>query len=82
MTKVFAIAFVLLMNAALDAHEVRPGYLEIRQRSAEIYDVLWKVPARGDLRLRLEVRFPEQCSIIEPPVKMQLSDAFLHYSHG
>ncbi len=77
MTKVFVVVFILLLNVALDAHEVRPGYLEIRQRSAEIYDVLWKVPARGDLRLRLEVRFPEQCSITDPSVQMQSGNAFL-----
>lgn len=72
--------FFLLFEAwhSSDAHEVRPGYLEIRQRSAEIYDVLWKVPALGDLRLRLEVRFPEQCSVTVPPVTMQSGDAFLN----
>jgi hydrogenase/urease accessory protein HupE len=42
------------------AHEVRPGYLELRQTGEETYDVLWKVPAKGDdLRLGLYVRFPE-----------------------
>ena len=41
------------------AHEVRPAYLELRQTAPEIYDVLWKVPARGEnLRLALYVRFP------------------------
>ena len=74
------ILFLFLLTRAppsLDAHEVRPGYLELRQRSAEIYDVLWKVPARGDLRLRLEVRFPEQCSITDPSVQMQSGNAIL-----
>jgi len=42
------------------AHEVRPGYLELTQTTAEDYDVLWKVPALGnDLRLGLYVRFPD-----------------------
>ena len=74
------IAFMTLLLAAprlLDAHEVRPGYLEIRQRSAEVYDVLWKVPARGDLRLGLEVLFPQQCSVIGPSVRMQTGGAFV-----
>ena len=70
---------LLVIRAActLDAHEVRPGYLEIRQRSADTYAVLWKVPARGDLRLRLEVRFPERCSVTVPSVKTQVGNAFL-----
>jgi hypothetical protein len=79
--RIFALIplFLLLMKAgdSVDAHEVRPGYLEIRQRSAETYDVLWKVPALGDLRLRLEVRYPEQCSLVGPPVTIQSGDAFL-----
>jgi HupE / UreJ protein len=41
------------------AHEVRPAYLELRQVSVEDYEVLWKVPGRGeDLRLGLHVLFP------------------------
>src|SRR6266571_1396196 len=41
---------VLLAGFARDAvaHEVRPAYLELRQSDAETYDVLWKVPGRGE----------------------------------
>lgn len=53
-----ALALVVLANSAL-AHEVRPGYLELRQTGADVYDVLWKVPGRGDdLRLGLYVELP------------------------
>jgi len=41
------------------AHEMRPGYLELKQTGEETYDVLWKVPAAGtDMRLGIYVRFP------------------------
>jgi hydrogenase/urease accessory protein HupE len=44
------------------AHEVRPAYLELRQTSADSYDVLWKVPGRGDdLRFGVYVRLPGSC---------------------
>jgi hydrogenase/urease accessory protein HupE len=46
----------------VQAHEVRPGYLEIRETSQDSYDVLWKVPARGEYRLSLYVRLPGACS--------------------
>ena len=42
------LALLCLLAAAVSAHEVRPAYLELRQTGAETYDVLWKVPARGD----------------------------------
>lgn len=44
------------------AHEVRPAYLELRQTGAESYDVLWKVPGRGeDLRFGIYLKLPENC---------------------
>jgi HupE / UreJ protein len=53
-----ALALVVLANSAL-AHEARPGFLELRQTGADVYDVLWKVPERGDdHRLGLYVELP------------------------
>ena len=61
-----ALAFLLLSAAwlvpAAHAHEVRPGYLEIRQVDNETFDVLWKVPANGEYRLRLHARMPDECT--------------------
>jgi len=48
------------------AHEVRPGYLELRQFDAETWDLVWKVPANGDRRLALDVQLPENCRNGEP----------------
>jgi len=48
---------VLISRAA--AHEVRPAYLELRQTATDTYDVLWKVPAMGDQRFGVYVRFPD-----------------------
>lgn len=54
----FVLAF--LATPAL-AHEVRPGYLELKQTGEETYNVLWKVPATGDdMRLGIYVRFPAE----------------------
>ncbi len=58
-----------LAPQASQAHEVRPGYLELRELDAERYDVLWKVPARGDRRLGIYVALPESCRSGEPQVR-------------
>ena len=62
MTWALRLLAILLWLASREpalAHEVRPGYLELRQTGADVYDVLWKVPGRGDdLRLGLYVEFP------------------------
>ena len=36
-----------LLPPPVAAHEMRPGYLEIRESAPDTYDVLWKVPALG-----------------------------------
>ena len=55
-----AVALMLTWAATIRADVFRPAYLELRQTSAETYDVMWKVPAQGDtLRLAIHVVFPE-----------------------
>ena len=50
------------------AHEVRPAYLELRQTGTDTYDVLWKVPARGDnMRLGIYVEFPSGTTNVTTP---------------
>lgn len=62
-----AAAFILLIGlglaAAGEAHEVRPAYLELKESAPGSYEVLWKVPMRGDLTLRLEPVLPDGCDV-------------------
>ncbi len=58
---VAAAAIIWGAAAQVNAHEVRPAYLELRAAGAERLDVLWKTPARGDLRLALDPRLPATC---------------------
>lgn len=44
------------------AHEVRPGFLQIQEIEPEAFQLLWKVPARGDYRLGMYVQMPAQCA--------------------
>lgn len=63
---IVAIAWLPMLG---DAHEMRPGYLEIRETAADTYEVLWKVPAQGDdLRMGLYLRFDDDVSSITEPV--------------
>jgi hypothetical protein len=57
----FAVLLLSGLYGTALAHEVRPGYLELRQFDAESWDLLWKVPAKGDRRLALDVQLPENC---------------------
>jgi hydrogenase/urease accessory protein HupE len=58
-----AAGLILAGLGAAQAHEVRPGYLELREASPGRYDVLWKQPVRGEYRLRLDPVFPDSCAV-------------------
>jgi hydrogenase/urease accessory protein HupE len=68
---------LLLAPWMAHAHEVRPAYLELRQTAPDTFDVLWKVPARGDLRLGLYVRLPASCERLDEPRSMFTSGAYI-----
>jgi len=75
----YALALLLLLHGTGLAHELRPGFLEIKQTAAENYDVRFKVPARGDMRLGLYVRLPDECSDAEPARTERAGNAFLEH---
>jgi hypothetical protein len=60
----------------LQAHELRPGYLELRQTNPETFAMLWKVPARDDLRLGLSLQLPDNCAPASEPLRLQTADAY------
>lgn len=64
----FLLVFTFLPSLA-DTHEMRPGYLEIKETGQDSYDVLWKVPALGDnMRLGLYLRFADDVDMVSEPV--------------
>lgn len=73
----YALALLLALQMPGLAHELRPGFLEIRQVAAETYDVRFKVPALGDMRLGLYVQLPNECSDAQPALTEQAKGAFL-----
>jgi hydrogenase/urease accessory protein HupE len=68
-------------SLSLSAHEVRPAYLELRETAPGAYDVMWKVPARGDtMRLALYARFPEDARVVGEPRAMFSNNAHVERS--
>jgi hydrogenase/urease accessory protein HupE len=46
----------LAFGAVTEAHEIRPALVQITQRDAHHYDILWKQPVNGDVAVRLVPR--------------------------
>jgi hydrogenase/urease accessory protein HupE len=59
------------------AHEVRPAYLELRIVGGDTVLVMWKVPARGDMRLSLGVTLPEHCIDITTRSRQYVSGSWI-----
>jgi len=61
-----ALLLVLALGAVAAAHEVRPGYLQLTEIAPNLFEVLWKVPARGDERFGIRPVLPRHCRMAEP----------------
>ena len=71
-------AVLLAFTAPVWADVFQPAYLELRQKDDETFDVMWKVPARGEtMRLAIHVTFPDGTSNVSPPRGIFIGDAFV-----
>ncbi len=52
----------MLLAGSATAHEVRPAYLALRETAPDRFEVLFKVPTRGDRVLRLAPVLPDACA--------------------
>jgi hydrogenase/urease accessory protein HupE len=64
----FLTVLALLLSQPAISDELRPGYLEMRQTNPGAYNLLFKIPARGEeLRLAVYVKLPEGTQDVSPP---------------
>ena len=71
MTRALLLVLMLSLTVVASAHEIRPAYLRVQQVEAETYDILFRVPARGAMRLAIYTRMPENCETSGEPVSWQ-----------
>jgi hydrogenase/urease accessory protein HupE len=70
---------VALMHDAR-AHEVRPGFLELREATPNVFLMTWKVPARGALHLAIRPVLPESCQHVGEGLSVETAGAFVEHS--
>ena len=44
-----------------EAHELRPGFLELRETAPQTYSLLWKKPAGGEVEIYIAPLIPDEC---------------------
>ena len=72
---VFVLLGALWQSATCAAHEVRPSYLEVQEDRAGEFEVLFKTPMRGDLRLSLAATFSGRTDALIPATTRTTGDA-------
>ena len=58
---IFIVIVVSFSSSIIIADEIRPGYLQLKELSSQNWEVLWKIPAKGQRKLALQVEFPKGC---------------------
>jgi hydrogenase/urease accessory protein HupE len=60
------LALALGVECVAVAHELRPGYLELREIDPSSYSLLWKRPTGGEVEIRIAPVIPEGCRLATP----------------
>ena len=69
--RLLAAAVVALCALPAQADELRPGYLELTQRDAQHWKVVWKAPVLGGLATRTRPAFPLFCTQSAPQARIE-----------
>lgn len=70
-----ALAALVVVAAPLHAHEIRPGYLQIRETSPGHFSILWRTPVLGNLPLAVALKLPDGLTELRPAVVQGLADS-------
>ncbi|MEM1228980.1 MAG: HupE/UreJ family protein [Pseudomonadota bacterium] len=73
----WTLLFLLLLGSVVQAHEVRPAYLQFTEEGPGVFAVLWKQPVLDGRRLPLEPIYPEACQSLAPATQRRTAGALL-----
>lgn len=65
-----ALGLLFLLAAPARADELRPGYLEFTQQSAEDWSLVWKAPMRGGVTPATQPILPKGCRVKGKPQRV------------
>lgn len=71
---------LLLLAGAVQAHEVRPAYLQIDQSGPDRYTVIWKTPELSGMPLPVVLTLPDGTRTISGPGKQEMPGATIERS--
>jgi hydrogenase/urease accessory protein HupE len=66
MRRAALVASALAIASVAWSHEIRPGYLELRESREGSYELLWKKPVGGEIEILIAPVVPEGCRLLTP----------------
>lgn len=73
------VLFGLMPAIQVQADEIRPALLDIKEQNTGLYAVTWKVPTRGDRALAITPRLPESLELLGSTTAQTLPGALLEH---
>ena len=64
----------------VNAHEIRPALLDIKERDSGWFDVIWKIPTRGDRMLAITPQLPDSLELLGSPSVKDIPGARIEHS--
>lgn len=68
---------ICLLGERVEAHEIRPAYLQIDQVDSDTYDVVWRTPLMAGMKLPVVLAFPEGTKDASEPLVLTRSDSIV-----
>ena len=65
-TVIFGVLAALYLVMPVNADEIRPALLDIKEQKTGLFAVTWKVPTRGDKVLAITPTLPEGLELVGP----------------
>ena len=76
-----AIAMLGIYSAmSVNADEIRPALLDIKEQNTGLFAVTWKVPARGGQVLAITPQLPQNLELLGSPTVQDVSGARIEYA--
>ena len=75
-----AVVLLGLSTTPVNADEIRPALLDIKEQSTGLFAVTWKVPTRGDKILAIAAQLPSSLELVGSPTVKDLPGARIEHA--
>jgi len=70
----------LYATVPVNADEIRPALLDIKEQNTGLFAVTWKVPMRGDKVLEITPQLPESLELVGTPTVQKVPGALIEHA--